>query len=121
MQKKGHQMDFYERLAILMKEKGVTHKTLENTLGISNGSVSKWSKSMPNIKTLKKLEEYFNVSVDYLLTGEEPKVDLSVETAKLVGKLVQDPEMAKALRKYFELSDEKKKHVIETINMLSEV
>lgn len=50
-------MDFYERLAILMKEKGVTHKTLENTLGISNGSVSKWSKSMPNIKTLKKLEE----------------------------------------------------------------
>lgn len=55
------------------------------------------------------------------MTGEEPKVDLSVGTAKLVGKLVQDPEMAKALKKYFELSDEKKKHVIDTINMLSEV
>ena len=55
------------------------------------------------------------------MTGEEHKADLSEETAKLVGKLVQDPEMAKALKKYFELSDEKKKHVIDTINMLSEV
>lgn len=113
-------MGFYERLAILMKEKGVTHKTLENALGISNGSVSKWSKSTPNIKTLRKLEEYFGVSVDYLMTGEEKETSLS-DQPDLWEKIRHDKELLNALEKYIKLSDRKKKHVIETINVLSEV
>ena len=113
-------MTVLERIKTLCREKnGISITTLEQTLKYSNGSLAK-AKDIPSSR-IKEIAAFLNVSTDYLLTGKEPKVDLSVGTAKLVSKLVQDPEMAKALRKYFELSDEKKKHVIETINMLSEV
>ena len=70
---------------------------------------------------LRKISEYLNVSADFLSTGIEPKNDkFSTEQAKLVGKIRKDEALAKALEKYFNLSDEKKKHVIDTINMLSE-
>lgn len=112
-------MDFYERLTALMKERGLSHKMLENALGISNGSVSKWNKSTPNVKTLKKLEEYFGVTTDYLLTGEEKQNEFSPEQAELDLKISQDMELKKALKKYFSLNDNKKKHIIEMIELLS--
>jgi len=46
--------------------------------------------------------------------------DFSDESAHLVAKLARDPELSKALQKYFELSEAKKKHVIELINLFSE-
>lgn len=112
-------MDFYERLTALMKERGLSHKMLENALGISNGSVSKWNKSTPNVKTLKKLEGYFGVTTDYLLTGEEKQSEFSPEQAELDLKISQDMELKEALKKYFSLSDTKKKHIIEMIELLS--
>lgn len=111
-------MDFFDRLTVLMKERGLTHRMLENALGISNGSVSKWTKSTPNVKTLKKLENYFGVSVDYLMTGKETNAPFSDKNAELVAKIRNDAELSSALQKYFELSDVKKKHVIELINLL---
>ncbi len=113
-------MTVLERIKTLCREKkGISITALEQILKYSNGSLAK-AKDIPSSR-IKEIADFLGVSIDYLMTGEEPKVDLSVGTAKLVGKLVQDPEMAKALKKYFELSDEKKKHVIDTINMLSEV
>lgn len=38
------------------------------------------------------------------------------EYAKLVGKIRNDTELSKALLKYFELSDAKKKHIVDLIN-----
>jgi transcriptional regulator with XRE-family HTH domain len=105
----------------ICKERKIPISKLEQACGFSNGYVGKLREGKFPADRLYSIAQFLGVSVDYLLTGEEPKVDLSAETAKLVGKLVQDPEMAKALKKYFELSDEKKKHVIDTINMLSEV
>nr|DAX11951.1 MAG TPA: repressor protein [Bacteriophage sp.] len=105
----------------ICKERKIPISKLEQACGFSNGYVGKLREGKFPADRLYSISQFLGVSVDYLMTGEEPKVDLSAGTAKLVGKLVQDPEMAKALRKYFELSDEKKKHVIETINMLSEV
>lgn len=113
-------MDFYERLTALMKERGLSHKMLENALGISNGAVSKWNKSTPNVKTLKKLEEYFGVTTDYLLTGKEKEMSLP-EQADLWIAIRHNKELLNALEKYMKLSDEKKKHVLDTIDMLSEV
>lgn len=113
-------MDFYERLTALMKERGLSHKMLENALGISNGSVSKWNKSTPNVKTLKKLEDYFGVTTDYLLTGEEKEISLP-EQAELWKKIRNDKELLSALEKYMKLSEENKKRIIERIDTLSEV
>lgn len=111
-------MGFYERLTALMKERGLSHKMLENALGISNGSVSKWSKSTPSVKTLRKLEDYFGVTADYLLTGKEKETSLP-EQADLWIAIRNDKELLNALEKYMKLSDEKKKHVLDTIDMLN--
>lgn len=66
-------MTFYERIDSLRKEKGISQGALEKQLGFSNGSFSKWKKSMPTHDRLQKLASYFHVSVDYLVTGEEPQ------------------------------------------------
>lgn len=63
-------MTFYERMESLRKSKGISQGFLEKELGFSNGSVSKWKTSMPTHDRLKKLAEYFQVTVDYLVTGE---------------------------------------------------
>lgn len=54
-------------IKMLCDEKMLTLAELERTLGISNGSISKWAKSAPNSAALTKIADYFNVSIDYLL------------------------------------------------------
>ena len=46
-------------------------KALEKELGFSNGSLAKASTIKDD--RLQKIAEHFNVSVDYLMTGEETK------------------------------------------------
>ena len=44
-------------------------------IGASNSVCTKWKNgSIPNGETLLKLANYFNVSVDYLLCGEEKSI-----------------------------------------------
>lgn len=64
-------MSMFERIELLRKERGISQGKLEKELGFSNGSISKWKLSTPNPERLKKLAEYFGVSFDYLITGEE--------------------------------------------------
>lgn len=64
-------MTFYERIESLRKSKGISQGDLEKELGFSNGSISKWKNSMPTIKRLQKLADYFEVTIGYLMDGEE--------------------------------------------------
>ena len=111
-------MDFYERVESLRKKRGLSQGELEKELGFSNGSISKWKKSFPTHDRLQKLSDYFGVSIDYLKDGKEKEYNFNPESAHLVAKLRQDKELAKALEKYFAMPEDKKKHVIDTINML---
>ena len=63
-------MTFYDRIEELRKNRGISQGSLEKELGFSNGSFSKWKNSMPTPERLKKLADYFEVSVDYLVSGE---------------------------------------------------
>lgn len=64
-------MDLLERVKYLCNQKRVSQRGMEKDIGISNGSSSKWSKSMPSADTLNKLADYFGVSVEYLINGKE--------------------------------------------------
>jgi transcriptional regulator with XRE-family HTH domain len=67
-------VDFVQTLEWLMKERGISSfSELEKLSGVSNGTISKWSKGAyrPTIKSLERLAKYLDVSVDWLLTGEE--------------------------------------------------
>lgn len=111
-------MTVFERIESLRKSRNISQGKLEKELEFSNGSISKWKASMPTPERLRKLSEYFNVSVDYLMTGEDSRH--SDADAFFDVKISEDYELKEAIKKYYALDDQKKKHVIELINLLSE-
>lgn len=56
----------YDQIKILAKEKGVTIQQMERDLHLGAGSVCKWNQMSPRINTLKKVADYFGVTVDYI-------------------------------------------------------
>jgi DNA-binding XRE family transcriptional regulator len=65
---------FGEVLAALRKRKGLTQQDVADQIGVSKSAVYGFEKgrSFPVPDKLVKLARYFKVTVDYLLTGEEP-------------------------------------------------
>ena len=57
-----------DNLSALRKEKGLTQLALAEQFNYSDKSISKWEKgeSLPSIEVLKKLADFYNVSLDYL-------------------------------------------------------
>lgn len=51
---------------------GISRTKLEMAVGLGNGAIGKWEKSVngPSIKQLKKVADYFRVPVDALLVNE---------------------------------------------------
>lgn len=114
-------MTMLERIKMLCREKkNISITTLEQELKYSNGSLAK-AKDIPSSR-VKEIAEFLEVSVDYLMTGKEPSESkYSTEMAHLVSQIRNDAELSKALLLYFELPENKKKHVVDTIKILSEV
>ena len=65
-------MNFSNNLRTLRKEKGVTQKQLATYLCLSRSTIAGYeTKShQPDFLTLEKLAIYFEVSIDYLITGK---------------------------------------------------
>ena len=70
-------MTLKERIKELCKSQKISMNQLEKELEFAVGYISKLDKSTPNSKYIQKLADYFNVSVDYLMTGKEPKLSVS--------------------------------------------
>lgn len=115
-------MNAVERVKAICKDRKIPISKLESDCGFSNGYIGQLRKgTFPNDR-LEIISEYLGVSEKYLTTGKEPtESKYSTEMALLVGKLRNDKSMSEALLKYFELPEDKKKHVVDTINMLCEV
>lgn len=111
-------MEFYERLEKLRKNKGISQGDLEKELEFSNGSISKWKKSTPTHERLQKVADYFNVSVDYLMTG---KTNILFETAKQDAALSNmDDTLKKYALKLSNLTKEQQELVMKMIDQLGE-
>ena len=67
----------------LRTESGLTQLELAQVLNYSDKAVSKWERAeaVPDVTVLKRLADYFSVSVDYLLE-EEHRIGLSEITLK---------------------------------------
>lgn len=63
----------YEIFAELLKKHNVTRYQVSKATGVPQSSLSDWSKgkSKPKYDNMKKIADYFGVSVDYLLGNEE--------------------------------------------------
>ena len=64
-------MNVKSRIKSLAMQRGIGLATLDATLGFGNGTIGKWDKFNPSVDKVKKVADYFGVSVDYLLTGEQ--------------------------------------------------
>lgn len=64
----------YEIFEKLCKEKGITPYRFCKDTGINSSTISTWKNkgSECSAKTAKAICEYFNVTMDYLMTGEMP-------------------------------------------------
>lgn len=91
-------MTAYERIETLRKQKKISQGNLEKELGFSNGSISKWKNSTPTFERLQKLADYFGVTVDYLMNGnensaEKPSYYLNDETAAIAQDIFENKEL----------------------------
>lgn len=57
----------------LCKQKGISIARLERETGISNGTISRWGNSSPTVENVRKVAEYFGVTVDSLLADRAPE------------------------------------------------
>ena len=73
----------YEIYQKLLDEKGLKNADVARATGISNMTLSDWKrgKSVPKSDKMRKIAEYLNVSVDYLMTGKE--TEFTAEMAEI--------------------------------------
>ena len=87
-----------DRIRALCAKNHTSIKALEKELGFSNGSLAKAATIKDD--RLQRIAEYFNVTVDYLMTGEENTgYYLNEETAKMAERFKAHMEFMKNLYK----------------------
>lgn len=72
-------MDTIDRLNLLQQQSGLNKKELTKVTGISSNAFTAWNKgdAKPGLKQLVKVAQYFNVSLDWLVFGDDvPDNDL---------------------------------------------
>lgn len=89
----------YEIFSELLQTHGVTPYKVSKETGVSQSTLSDWKRgiSTPKQDKLQKIADYFNVSLEYLTTGEETegreRYYLNDETAQMAQKLFQNKEL----------------------------
>lgn len=51
-------------------EKGISISQLEREVGLANATIRRWTSCSPTVENLKKVADYFGVTVDELLKEE---------------------------------------------------
>ena len=117
-------MTLYERIETLRNSKGISQGKLEKELGFSNGSHSKWKNSTPTPDRLQKVADYFNVSINYLLTGEEKEGGetyyLNDETREIAQEIFENPDLKSLFDMSRKMTPERLKAHIEFIKKMQD-
>ncbi len=83
-------------IKVLRTEKEISQETLADRCNVSMQAVSKWEneQSYPDITLLPVIADYFQVTADYLLTGNQKRTDgeSGISDASIEDMLKQDTE-----------------------------
>lgn len=98
---------FYEIVNNLCKARKISITRMAEEIGLSNAAPTSWRRgSVPKLGTLKKISEYFNVSVEYLLGEEQkketptPKSERDIENEAIIEKLESDEALRAAVLRF---------------------
>ncbi len=125
-----------EKIKLYRESKNMTQNEIADILGVKPATVSKYESGTlePNIESLKKLAEIFQVSVDELLTDKEDEFDISrinilnmlreQKDMKLKGNLYHNTQIIFAYNTNHiegsKLTEEQTRYIYETNTLLSE-
>ncbi len=89
----------YEIFVKLLEKHGVTAYKVSKATGIAGSTFTDWKngRSVPKQDKLQKIADYFGVSIDYLMTGEDKeggeKYYLNDETAAIAQDIFENKEL----------------------------
>lgn len=110
----------YEIFEQLMKAHGCTAYKVSVETGIAQSTLSDWKKgkSTPKQDKMQKIADYFNVSLEYLMTGKEKEGGetyyLNEETAKMAQSIFENKE----LRLLFDAARDASPEDLETVHSM---
>lgn len=85
----------YDKYAELRDHMGLSDYSVSKKTGVGRSTLSDWKtgKHVPNNENLKKIADFFGVSMEYLLYGEENNgYYLDKETAAEAQRVFSDPD-----------------------------
>lgn len=75
---------FYDVFSSLCDSRGISPSKAAENIGLNRAAVSKWKKgAVPVGATLQKFADYFGVTTDYLLNGEQKEKPSTVSGEEL--------------------------------------
>lgn len=92
-------MTIYERYCSIRDSKGIKDAHVATGTGIGKSTFSDWKsgRSVPKNDKLKKIADFLNVPLEYLMTGEEKLSDekyyLNDETAAVAQEIFENKEL----------------------------
>lgn len=76
-------MNVKERVELLCRQRGMSVKELESTLGFGKSTIVKWDVASPRVDKLAEVAKYFNVTLDWLFYGEEKTAPRTKNSAEI--------------------------------------
>lgn len=86
-------MNTVERVKAICKKQGIPIYKLEKDLGFSNGYIGQLKKGTLPDDRLEKVADYLDVSVAYLMSGEEAEYYTNPETAEMAQKIFENRDL----------------------------
>lgn len=112
-------MSLFDVIIGICKEKDISINKLEHESGVTRGSIGKWNKSTPSIDNVKKVADYFGMSIDELIgRTNEDGYYINPEVAKVTQELKDRPEMKVLFDAAKNASKEDINFVVEMLNKM---
>ncbi|MBQ7547242.1 MAG: helix-turn-helix transcriptional regulator [Clostridia bacterium] len=92
---------FYERLQVLCHERKLSVSAALQIMGVSSGNITHWRKGrLPKGKTLRRMAQFFDVPVDFLIGSKQESLAVQQEKLLLLFESVPAEKRADLLRQF---------------------
>lgn len=108
-------IEFVKRIDILLNEIGKTRKEFAKQINVSPSTISTWKTKniIPPVETVFRISEILNVSINWLITGNDFYNIKAVDATELQEKYICE------LLKFNHLSNKRKKIIKDLLEELS--
>ncbi|MBB5324188.1 transcriptional regulator with XRE-family HTH domain [Anoxybacillus tepidamans] len=122
-----------DHLKYLRKQRNWTQEDVAQHLNVSRSQISKWENGemLPDLQSIEKLSELYDVSIDFLVGKRTNKKELLREVSRIyqtdavdekmldiIDYLKQNPDIEQAIHSLAQLPAKKRKHIESAITTI---